>query len=65
MEKMLTAQDVAQYYGVSVESVWRWIREGRLPALSLTKRSYRIRTADLEAFERGRCAGAGTKEEMS
>jgi len=53
MEKMLTAQEVAKYYGVSVESVWRWIREGRLSAVSLTKRSYRIRQSDLEAFERG------------
>jgi len=54
MEKMLTAQDVAKYYGVSVESVWRWIRTGRLPAVSLTKRSYRIRQSDLKTFERGR-----------
>jgi len=53
MEKMLTAQDVAKYYGVSVESVWRWIRTGRLSAVSLTKRSYRIRPSDPEAFERG------------
>jgi len=53
MEKMLTPQDVAERYSVSIESVWRWIRNGRLPAISLTKRSYRIRPADLEAFERG------------
>jgi|TergutMp193P3_1026864.scaffolds.fasta_scaffold379568_1 excisionase family DNA binding protein len=62
MEKMLTPQDVANHYGVSVESVWRWIREGRLPAMSLTKRSYRIRTADLEAFEHERrYTGASAK----
>jgi excisionase family DNA binding protein len=53
MEKMLTPQDVAEHYSVSVESVWRWIRNGRLPAISLNKRNYRIRPADLEAFERG------------
>jgi excisionase family DNA binding protein len=51
MEKMLTAQEVAERYNVKVESVWRWIRSGRLPAISLTKRNYRIRPADLEAFE--------------
>ena len=53
MEKMLTPQEVAERYNVSVESVWRWIRVGRLPAMRLTKRNYRIRSADLEAFERG------------
>jgi len=57
MEKMLTAQEVAEYYSVTIESVWRWIRTGRLPAVSLTKRSYRIRQSDLEAFERGGEAG--------
>jgi excisionase family DNA binding protein len=49
---MLTPQEVAERYSVTVESVWRWIRDGRLPAISLTKRNYRIRPADLEAFER-------------
>jgi excisionase family DNA binding protein len=49
---MLTAQEVAERYSVKVESVWRWIRDGRLAAISLTKRNYRIRLADLEAFER-------------
>jgi len=53
MEKLLTAQEVAQRYNVTVESVWRWIRTGRLSAVTLSKRNYRIRPADLEAFERG------------
>lgn len=52
MEKMFTPQEVAERYSVKVESVWRWIRTGHLPAVSLTKRNYRIRPADLEAFER-------------
>ena len=50
---MFTAQEVAERYNVTVESVWRWIRDGRLPAMRLTQRNYRIRPADLEAFERG------------
>jgi len=53
MEKMYTAQEVAERYNVTVESVWRWIRIGRLPAMRLTKRNYRIRPADLEVFEGG------------
>jgi excisionase family DNA binding protein len=61
MEKMLTAQEVADRYSVKVESVWRWIRDGRLTAVSLTKRNYRIRPADLEAFERGGETGVGQR----
>jgi excisionase family DNA binding protein len=53
MENPLTAQEVAERYSVTVETVWRWIRTGRLPAMRLTKRNYRIRREDLEAFERG------------
>ena len=56
-EKMLTAQEVAERYNVTVESVWRWIRNGRLQAMRLTKRNYRIRPTDLEAFERGEGQG--------
>ncbi|MCL2220620.1 MAG: helix-turn-helix domain-containing protein [Chitinispirillia bacterium] len=54
MEKMqMKGQKVAERYSVTVESVWRWIRDGRLPAMRLTQRNYRIRPVDLEAFERG------------
>lgn len=59
MEKLLTAQEVAQRYSVTVESVWRWIRDGRLSAVALNKRNYRIRPADLEAFERGEVRAEG------
>ena len=53
MEKVLTPQNVAERYDVCIATVWRWIRSGRLTAVRLTERSYRIRTEDIEAFERG------------
>jgi len=62
MEKMMTPQEVAERYSVTVESVWRWIRTGRLPAMRLTKRNYRIRPADLVAFERGEGQGQTNTE---
>jgi len=48
---MLTPRDVAAHYSVSVESVRRWIRSGRLTAIPVTPRSYRIRHEDLDTFE--------------
>mgnify|MGYP003623243750 CR=1 FL=1 len=50
MDKLYTAQQVADRYSVPLPTVWRWIREKKLVAIRPGK-EYRIREADLLAFE--------------
>ena len=50
---LLTAEEVAERLRVNVNTVRRYIRSGRLPAIRLGK-GYRIRSEDLKAFLRSR-----------
>jgi len=47
---LYTAREVAGMYKVSVETVWRWIRNGKLSVVRLSERNYRIPTEALAAF---------------
>jgi len=53
MDGYLSTSDVAQRYGVTVQTVLLWIKAGKLKHIKLTPRLYRIKESDLEAFERG------------
>lgn len=48
---LLSVDDVSGYLGVGRTTVWRWCREGRLPALKVGKH-WRIRREALEDFLR-------------
>ena len=49
--KLLKCSDVAERCSVSVETVWRWIRTGRLQAVKLPgTRLYRIMPESLAEF---------------
>ena len=50
-EELLDTEQVAQYLGVGQVTVWRWCREGILPAIKIA-RSWRIRRSSLEEFVR-------------
>lgn len=52
MEKMYTAAQVAERYGVSKRTVWEWIRLGKLRAFTVGGRCYRVPTDALADFER-------------
>ena len=53
MEKFLTCEQVAEKYRVSVCTVREWIKGKKLPALKLAGAAgYRIRSEDLDAFEK-------------
>ena len=57
MPKRYTAEEVSEIYSVQVATVWKWIRDGVLPAIKIHegyKDRYRIRVEDLEAFEASR-----------
>ncbi len=45
----LTVKEIAAELRVTKQVVWRWIREGKLPALRIGK-EYRIDRADYLAF---------------
>ena len=48
---LLGAEEVAALVGVKESTVWRWCREGTLPALKVGKQ-WRVRRAALEDFLR-------------
>lgn len=50
LEKLYSCEQVADRYGVKVETVWAWIREKRLPAVKIGK-GYRVKESDLATFE--------------
>mgnify|MGYP000907870946 CR=1 FL=1 len=52
MEKMYTAAQVAERYGVSKRTVWEWIRLGKLRAVTVGGRCYRVPADALADFER-------------
>ena len=52
-ERLLTPAEVATRLNVSLVTVGRWLREGKLKGLKVG-RQWRVRESDLEAFlERG------------
>jgi excisionase family DNA binding protein len=49
-ERLLTAREVAELLGVSAETILRWTRDGKLPAIRLPSGAWRFREDDLEAW---------------
>lgn len=51
MEQLLTVEDVANQLQVHPETVRKWLREGRLEGVRLTRRAgWRVRPGALEAM---------------
>ena len=50
MAKLLKVDIVAKRLGVCRDSVWRYIRMGKLPAIKLSVRNFRIEEKDLNQF---------------
>lgn len=49
-EGLHRCDEVAERYGVKVETVWEWIRKGRLPATKIGKVRY-VTDEQLAIFE--------------
>ena len=50
MNKLLTSKQVANKLGVSEFTIWRYIKAGKLKAIKLTPRNFRIEEKDLIQF---------------
>jgi excisionase family DNA binding protein len=60
--KFYTAEEAAAYLRVSLYTVWRWCKQGRLPAFQIG-RSWRIRKDKLDALIKELEAGSHSAEE--
>lgn len=64
MEKLLTAQELADILNLSVETVWRYTRQKKIPTIELGEKQYRYeKKAVLAALARGERDGTVVKEE--
>jgi excisionase family DNA binding protein len=57
-QELVTAQEVAQRFGVTVGTVNRWTREHRIPCMRASRRVVRYTLADVEAAIHQRQKGA-------
>lgn len=53
MDKLYTCDEIAERYSVPIVTVWRWIREKKLPAMKIGKK-YQVRQDDILMFENER-----------
>jgi len=53
-DQLLTVAEVARYLGVTSHTVYRWISQGRLPAIRYSPKVIRVRRRDLAFLEPAR-----------
>lgn len=58
-DEFLTVAEAAALLKVTRHTVYRWIAEGRLPAVRYSRRVVRVRRGDLERWHRGSPTGIG------
>lgn len=49
----VTCEEVADYIGVTRQTVWLWIKKGKLKAHKINKKIYRIELKDFIEFGEG------------
>ena len=55
MEKLYSLYQVARIYNVDYQTVWRWVKSGKLPAFKTPGNQWRIRSSEVSArMEPGR-----------
>ena len=50
MEELLTTEEIAKELKYHIETVRKWIREGKLKATRINRKEYRVKRSDLERF---------------
>lgn len=54
MEKLWSLQHVAESWGVSYGTLWRWKEEGRLPVVKLPGGALRVKDSEVQRILRER-----------
>ena len=57
-----TPEEIAQMLKVDIQTVWRWLREGKLPGLKIGK-VYRVSQEQLDSFLKARETGQKDAQE--
>ena len=60
-DELLTVSEVAERLRISSMTIYRWIEEGRLPAMQIGKQ-YRVRVADLDEILESSRVGVGRSD---
>ncbi len=48
MEELLTTEEIAKELKYHIETVRKWIREGKLKATRINRKEYRVKRSELE-----------------
>ena len=57
-EALLSAEEVAEYFGVTMTTVYRWCKEGRIPCMKVGKH-WRMRRSKLLEFPKEEAGDPG------
>ncbi len=49
-DKLYTVQEASEVLGITQGTLWRWIRTGKINAVQVGTRAYRIRNSEIKAF---------------
>lgn len=49
-DKLYTVQEACKLLGITQGTLWRWIRTGKIGAVLVGTRSYRIKSSEIKAF---------------
>jgi excisionase family DNA binding protein len=50
LDELLTTEEIAKELKYHIETVRKWIREGKLKATRINKKEYRVKRSELERF---------------
>ncbi len=50
MDELLTTEEIAKELKYHIETVRKWIRQGKLKATRINRKEYRIKRSELERF---------------
>jgi excisionase family DNA binding protein len=50
LEELLTTEEIAKELKYHIETVRKWIREGKLKATRINRKEYRVKRSELERF---------------
>ncbi len=49
MEKLYSLYQVARIYNVDYQTVWRWVKSGKLPAFKTPGNQWRIKSSEVSS----------------